>query len=763
VPELITPQAIETLLNWFLWVALALGVGLIILSLAMMATGRRSERLLLSGLAALALGVTINQIFTAILEGISLEEPYQFISTVIVATFLILSVFYFAIGNPERGGKTLLATVLVAGFFAMIPALQGIFSDSVSELSGSCIILIEDQKVSGLEVTGKVRMVYGSGTYNLHVNFGDGSSTSATIAQGEEYTFNHRYSEAGNYAITAKASNEKHSCSVVSGVTIEPPKSWIAPPIDSPGTVLGLGTIPLTYYYIVPEFDLKDSSTDWKIYSTTTAIAISILALVISLRLVSGFLSRNPEESLPDTLKDTMVVLALILLAPYLYQIFALICNRISEIPMKNVDVTAFFASAAILIATSIALGFFSSFFGTLGGFLTLSLIISNLVVFARIFLIKGIILLFPFLAILYLFHLTRGAAQHAITILIGLSIAGPVAAFVLAGLASSTGPLAGLIAPVFAYILFPYLLALAQGASPTAVGTGMFNVLAGGAKGAIKSIQLRRGQIQAPAPGGTGGTGGSGGAGGAGGRVIVAQGGSGGGAGSGGEAGSEGGAANPPSSPPPNSHLERAEARLRQIRNQYPSEQDATAEHPGEETASISGGEGSGEGETIAGETGSTESSVAIGGEAGGAEDGEAGGEARAANPPQNISFRDRLRLKYYNMRERIELARMRMRDAVLSIKAEIENRTPESVKNVARSFMGGIEIGSIAWGVRPAKIKPMGLSSSMEDTVNTIRRKRQELLSRYSTNREQNPEAGDGGDTRGAGDGGGANGREQ
>jgi hypothetical protein len=45
VPELITPQAIETLLNWFLWVALALGVGLIILSLAMMATGRRNERL----------------------------------------------------------------------------------------------------------------------------------------------------------------------------------------------------------------------------------------------------------------------------------------------------------------------------------------------------------------------------------------------------------------------------------------------------------------------------------------------------------------------------------------------------------------------------------------------------------------------------------------------------------------------------------------------------------------------------------------------
>jgi len=94
-----------------------------------------------------------------------------------------------------------------------------------------------------------------------------------------------------------------------------------------------------------------------------------------------------------------------------------------------------------------------------------------------------------------------------------------------------------------------------------------------------------------------------------------------------------------------------------------------------------------------------------------------------------------------------------MRMRDAVLDIKAKIENKAPDSVKNFTRNFVRGLEVGSAAWGVRSTKTTVIGLSGSMEDTVNTIRRKRQELLNRYRTNREQNPEAGDRRDAGGAG----------
>jgi len=101
MPEFMPVQSIETILNWFFWVAVALGIGLIIFSLAVMAAGRRSEKLLLSGLIALALGASLNQIYSAVMEGISLEDPFQLVTAIIVASFLILSVFYFATGNPE--------------------------------------------------------------------------------------------------------------------------------------------------------------------------------------------------------------------------------------------------------------------------------------------------------------------------------------------------------------------------------------------------------------------------------------------------------------------------------------------------------------------------------------------------------------------------------------------------------------------------------------------------------------------------------------
>ncbi len=112
----------------------------------MIAAGKRTEKLLLSELFALALRVVLNQIFDAVMEGISLDEPYQLASAAITAALLVISVLYFAAGKPERGGRA----VLAAGFFAMIPAIQAAFSDPNLELTGSCIILIENVKTQEL-------------------------------------------------------------------------------------------------------------------------------------------------------------------------------------------------------------------------------------------------------------------------------------------------------------------------------------------------------------------------------------------------------------------------------------------------------------------------------------------------------------------------------------------------------------------------------------------------------------------------------------
>jgi len=118
------------------------------------------------------------------------------------------------------------------------------------------------------------------------------------------------------------------------------------------------------WYYTVPEFDLNDGNDDCKYYNATAGIAMGILGLIVSLRMISGFIGEEKDESTPETLKETAIALSSVMVAPYLYQVFANVCNRISEIPMQNIDFTGFFASIIALIAAGALLGTISSFFG---------------------------------------------------------------------------------------------------------------------------------------------------------------------------------------------------------------------------------------------------------------------------------------------------------------------------------------------------------------------------------------------------------------
>jgi len=676
MPDLIPPEAIAKLLDWFLWVAIALGVGLVVVSLVLMAFGRSSVKLLLSGLVAVALGVTLNQIFTAVTEGLSFEEPYGFVSVVIVAVLLVMSAFYFAFGNPERGSKTILAAVLAAGFFAMIPVLQAVFTGPGTEFTGSCIVLLEDMSTSGLQFSGDVRMAYGSGTFNVDINYGDGAVESATLSQGGVHHFTHTYGEAGSYPITVTASNGVQECSVVSAVSVEPPTPWLAPKTEMPGVILGLGTIPLTYYYIVPEFDLKEGSYDWKTYSITTSVAIGALALMISLRMITGFLGRHPEESVPETLKETMIVLAAILLAPYLYQVFAVLCNRISEIPLKNIDITSLFAGAATLISVSLALGTFSSFFGFLGGFLATGLIISNLSALVRIFMIKAIILIFPFLAILYLFHVTRGPAQFVLSVGIGLAIAGPVAAFVLAGLASQTGLLAGLIAPVFAYVLFPYLLTMSGGGVASTVGQGIARFGVGSAAGVARSLGRGSppgGSLNSPGSGmetnsrtdTNGGTVGS--------KVLITP-------------SWAGKTSNTPA-------LSAETTTPKTSSTPIPSAEPTT---PKTQASGI---------DTRVPVSPTSETSPKA--------------TSIAGIPKPKLTLKERFQLGFYNFRERIELKK-------ISLMSKVDRAIPQEVKTFLGHFRDGMEAGAVAWSIhtnKPARKRVKG------DPIEELRTKRGEV----------------------------------
>jgi len=207
--------------------------------------------------------------------------------------------------------------------------------------------------------------------------------------------------------------------------------------------------------------------------------------------MISGLIGMESEESIPETLKETVIILAAIMVAPYLYQVFASLCNRISEIPIQSIDFGGFFASVISAIAVGSVLGVFSSFFGFYAGALAVGLLLSNLTAMVRIFIIKGLLLAFPFIVLLYLFPVTRNTAQSLISILAGLCFAGPVAAFVIAGMCTTVGPLATFLAPTFAYVFFPYMLSLATGASPATVASGITKAGLVATSGAVaKTVQ---------------------------------------------------------------------------------------------------------------------------------------------------------------------------------------------------------------------------------------------------------------------------------
>ncbi|MEM2029827.1 MAG: hypothetical protein QXV35_00645 [Archaeoglobaceae archaeon] len=140
---MIPVPAIDILLDWMLYVGIALAVIFFIISLALAAVGRWSSKLFYSSLAGILIGSTASLIYGAFTEGISSGDTYSVLALIIVAGFIVASVIYFAMGKPERGTGYFLAAALAAGFFVSLPAIQAIFGAPVSQSVGACTLEVQ--------------------------------------------------------------------------------------------------------------------------------------------------------------------------------------------------------------------------------------------------------------------------------------------------------------------------------------------------------------------------------------------------------------------------------------------------------------------------------------------------------------------------------------------------------------------------------------------------------------------------------------------
>ncbi|MEM4546661.1 MAG: hypothetical protein QW328_07890 [Nitrososphaerota archaeon] len=463
----------DILLDWMLYVGIALAVIFFIISLALAAVGRWSPKLFYSSLAGILIGSTASLIYRAFTEGISSGDTYSVLALIIVAGFIVASVIYFAMGKPERGTGYFLAAALAAGFFASLPAIQAVFGAPVSQSVGACTLEVQMLSSTSDTVQLAFTMTYGGGSYDLLVYWGDGQYSRVSISPGETVTLSHSYSSEGGYGVVAIAkSNEGGLCTATAGVSVrKTPLPWFSSLYDTSGAsniVSQLISIPYQLFYTAPEFNTTVDSDDMKTYQMVAAISVSFLGIFLVLRFASGFLDRDPSDSLVDSLKDAIIAVVAILVAPYIYQIFAVMCNTVSlsAAYMAELSNPAGIAAIIGLIAASMVLGVFSSFFGTLGGTLAAMIMVASIAAMIRFALIKAILYCTPLLAVAFLFPVARSAVRFLISVLVGLILAGPVAAFVLVGLSTlpNVGGVAKFLSPVIAMVAFPFLFTVASG-----------------------------------------------------------------------------------------------------------------------------------------------------------------------------------------------------------------------------------------------------------------------------------------------------------
>lgn len=486
-------SALTTLLNWILYVGLVLSLALFVISIVLAFSGRNYTKLFYSSLAGILLASSAHLIQQALIEGISLAEPYNTIALLIISGLIVVSILYYAFGNPEMGSKAFIAAALSAAFFAGIPAIQSLFGEASVVSMGACSLTVTNQ-VSGGKVDLNIVIPYGRGQYNLDVFWGDGTRTTATISASQATIVSHTYSSPGTYGISILAKSVDGSggiCMNTIGVNVNPaPLPWFASLFDFSGisnTVNQFIQIPYQLFYTAPEFNLSEDSEDMRMYQVVAGIAMSFFAIFLVLRIVSGFLDRDPSESLADSIKDAVIVVVVILMVPILYQIVASLCNSVAISAVYSANI-ADPTGLAVLVGTIIAsifLGIASSFFGTLGGLLAVGMMFASVAAVVRFALIKAIIFCTPLLAVVALFPVMRGAVRFIFNLLIGLILAGPIAAFVLVGFSTipGIGGIAKFTAPVFAMIAFPFVFTLATGGNPTSaampltrIGAGIFS-----------------------------------------------------------------------------------------------------------------------------------------------------------------------------------------------------------------------------------------------------------------------------------------------
>jgi len=481
------------LVSWGLWVGWGTAIGFFTYGVILRVLGREGfERYIAGSLAAiivLAFGWGLVQ---SLYGGVTPPLPYGWVFYAVSGVLLVSSAIYLAMGRAE-GVSQLLAALLVVGLGFFAASL----SSGVSTGPGGTVsVTVMPSSVtirSGEELKLTIIPSGGSPPYSVFIDWGDGESSSSSVSGSGEWS--HVYSipgsePAGSYTIRVDVTDSEGRRGWNILAVIVQNQNYC--PLGWPWNIfcglykLVTAVIPaldLQKLVECPLFPMRDGDPVYEVYKLVLGVSMSALGLFLAFNLVWRAVGEEGLLGVVSSIKDAVVVVATALLAPYVYNATAQALNTISYQLIGQVNIGWVLAWIFLQLALGVVLGYFVPFLANYAAFLAITLFLASLAVYVRYILILTLMAASPLLAVGYLHPALRGAVRHAVSLLAGLMIAGPVAAvFMIVVNAVIPGQ----------SITFGILYPLIVGVLPTLLGTlggGLVTTLIGAVKTEVSML----------------------------------------------------------------------------------------------------------------------------------------------------------------------------------------------------------------------------------------------------------------------------------
>jgi carbon starvation protein len=514
---------LQSLLNLFAGIAVAVSIAAIIIGIILRARGDpRANNVMLYGFVALLIALLGWPLVRWVFSGYAISAPlgvpanvWSVVVYALSAIMVVASAIYIALGRVEEGAWSFIVAILVLGLLGIgVAVLAG--SGAVQAGGGTLSIYVNASKTTlntGDTLYLGVMVPNANNNLCVGVDWGDGEvEVWCEMPSNRWLTFSHSYSIPGDQPAMSfmigvnatEVATGRAGYNALGIIVVNPDYCPLGFPwkvfcgfgrwVAQMPIIGGVLTMDFQKLVMSPEFPLTPGNVVYDTYANMMNLALLGFSLMLAFSIVwSATMSETPRAVIAS-IKDAVVAAVLAILAPYIYNATASVINTVAVgfVGYGYMVQGMAVATYAIAFGLAAAFGYFVPFLSNVASLTAVLMLIGNVIVTARWAIILAVVASSPLLALAYIHPALRGAVKHIIGLLAGLMLAGPIAAVALAILGyllPGQWATLGVMFPVFVQIV-PTVLGAFGGLAATWVGeavhTGMTRAGRAVSRGAV-------------------------------------------------------------------------------------------------------------------------------------------------------------------------------------------------------------------------------------------------------------------------------------